>query len=229
MEGRYPPAVYISLTDCKEPAREAEFNRWYDGTLVPALEGLGFLKNSRRYRNLYADEGTFRGRPAYLAVHELHAADPKAALAAIHKCEAEVAAKSPVAQTMLTKVNTAYRRAGPEFRSKRSGPVKLVYCGLVGPSDLSKMAEFDRWYNERHSPDALNAGLFDIGYRYDIVDPHDPLPHLSSPNLSLYETSIDIVELQPKLEAFRKEMIAVDPLWVDLLSIWYNGLFRPMQ
>ena len=230
MEGRYPAGVYIVLSDCKEPSREGEWNRWYDKAFVPGLESLGFVSHSRRYENVFASEGTFRGRPKYLSVHEVAHADLPAALKAIHKRESELIAKGGgAAQAQLTKVNTLYGRAGPEFRSGKTDPIQIIYCGLVGMLDRSRTAEFDKWYNDRHSPDALNAGLFDVGYRYDVVDLHDPLPHLSSPCLSLYESSVPLPELQKKLESFRKAMIEVDPLWVDLLGIWYSGLFRPMK
>ena len=230
MEGRYPPGVYIVLADCKEPSREGEWNRWYDERFVPGLEGLGLVRNSRRYENVFAAEGTFRGRPKYLSVHEVYHDDLPVALKEIRKRESELAATGgSAAQAMLTKANTLYRRAGPEFRSGKTDPIRIVYCGLVGMMDRSRTAEFDKWYNDRHSPDALNAGLFDVGYRYDVVDLHDPLPHLSSPCLSLYESSVALPDLQKKLESFRKTMIEADPLWVDLLGIWYSGLFRPMK
>jgi hypothetical protein len=228
MEGRYSPGVYIALTDCKEPSREGEFNRWYNEIVIPGLETLGYVRNSRRYENVYAAEATFRGRPKYLAVHEIYHDDLPKALSQIHKREGELAAQSAVSQYTLTKVNTLYRRAGPEFRSGKTEPIQIVYCGLVGYMDPTRKAEFDKWYNERHCADALEAGLFDVGYRYDVVDPHDPLPHLSSPCLSLYETSVNLPDLQKRLESFRRKMIEVDPVWVDLLGIWYSGLFRPM-
>lgn len=229
MEGRYPPGVYIALTDCKLASHEEHFNRWYNEALIPGLERLDYVRNSRRYENVFADEGTFRGRPKYLAVHEIYHDDLPRALKEIHKRESEIVAPDKVAGSVLTKVNTLYRRVGPEFRSGRSGSTKIVYCGLVGLTDPCRKAEFDKWYNERHSPEALEAGCFDVGYRYDVVDPHDPMPHLSSPCLSIYETYVDLTTLQKTLETFRKKMIKEDPLWVDLLGIWYSGLFRPLQ
>jgi hypothetical protein len=230
VEGRYPAGVYIVLADCWQPGSEAEWNRWYEERFMPGLESLGFVANSRRYENVFSAEGSFRGRPRYLSVHEVSHADMQAALKAIHQREAALITEGgAAARAQLTKVNTLYRRAGPEFRSGRAGPAEVVYCGLVGMMDRSRTVEFDKWYNERHSPDALNAGLFDIGYRYDVVDLHDPLPHLSSPCLSLYESALPLPALQEKLQKFRLAMIEEDPLWVDLLGVWYSGLFRPMK
>ncbi len=228
MEGRYPPGVFIVLADCKDPGREDEWSRWHADAFVRGLEELPYVKFSRRYVNVFADERTFRGRPKWLSVHEIYHDNPPLALREIHKREGELISSSSIAQLTLAKVNTLYKRVGPEFRSGREGPIQVVYCGLVGMMDRSRSAEFDKWYNERHSPDALNAGLFDVGYRYDVVDLHDPIPHLSSPCLSLYESSAPLPDLQKKLESFRRTMIDVDPIWVDLLGIWYSGLFRPI-
>ncbi len=229
MEGRYPPGMFIVLADCRDPSREDAWNRWYADTFIRGLEELAYVKNSRRYVNAFAEEATFRGRPKYLSLHEVYHDNLPVILRELHKREAELISNSSAAQPMLIKLSTLYRRAGPEFRSGRKDPIQVVYCGLVGMMDRSRSAEFDKWYNERHSPDALNAGIFDIGYRYDVVNLHDPLPHLSSPCLSLYESSVSLPELQKKLESFRKTMIDVDPIWVDLLGIWYSGLFRPMK
>lgn len=118
MEGRYPAGVYIVLADCWKPTGEAEWNRWYEAQFIPGLESLGFVGNSRRYENVFGAEGTFRGRPRYLSVHEVAHADMSAALETIHRREAELIAEGgAVAEAQLTKVNTLYRRAGPEFRA----------------------------------------------------------------------------------------------------------------
>jgi len=230
VKGRYPPGVFITLADCLNPARENEFNLWYNETLVPNMDTLGFVRNAERYENVFGNEVTFRSRPKYLALYEVYHDNLKQALKEIHQREDELKSQGKWFTDMIVKTNTLYQRVGPEFRSERSGsPIQIVYCGLVGPSDMSRKAEYDKWYNERHSPDALEAGLFDVGYRYDIVDPDDPMPHQSSPCFSFYETSVDLPTLQQRLENFRNKMIEVDPLWVNLLGIYYTGLFRPMK
>ena len=85
MEGRYSPGVFITLADCLDPARESEFNRWYNETLIPNMEASGFVRNSRRYENMFGNEVTFRGRPKYLALYEVYHDDLKQALKEIFK------------------------------------------------------------------------------------------------------------------------------------------------
>ena len=227
MEGRYPPGLWIVLIDCIDPAREGEFNHWYDEVLTPQREATGYIRNTRRYENVFSSEPTFRGRPKYLTLQEVYRDDLEQILKEIREFDAALLARGQRFDGFVAKMATLYRRIGPEFRSERSNsPVQIVYCGLVGCADPAREDEFNKWYNEKHSPETLDAGIFDTGYRYEVVDPNDPVPHQSAPYLSLYETSIDLAALQGRLDRFRQKMISEDPLWVNLLKIYYSGLFR---
>ncbi len=227
MEGRYPSAVMITLSDCVDSAREAEFNGWYDDVFVPRLEIAPLVKNVRRYVSAYKDEPTFRGRPRYLTIAEVEHDDAAEAGRTMRELYTEARAEHDGWE--LSRLDTLYERIGPEFRSDRSGrPIEYVYCGLVGCTDAAREDEWNRWYNDKHSPDAL-AAPFDTGYRYAVVNPLDPVPHQATPYLSLYETGLELGALQQTLAAFRQEMIASDPLWVNLLAVSYSGLFKPLE
>jgi len=233
MEGRYPPGVFISLTDCAELSREKEFNRWYDGTLIPEIEKLGYVKNSRRYENVLSQTPTFQGRPKYLAVCEIYNDDLVKAMKEIHQRETEAANGSKGISLFVSKVNTVYRRIGPEFRTERTGtPVRAVYCGLLACADPGREEEFNSWYNERHAPETVQNEVFafDTGYRYEVVNPNDPAPHQSSPYLTIYETSADPEAALRGLAGLRKHSVDIsDRLWVELLRVLYAGLFAPMS
>ncbi len=41
MEGRFPHGVRLVLTNCIDPSREGEFNRWYDQVHLPDILGAG--------------------------------------------------------------------------------------------------------------------------------------------------------------------------------------------
>ena len=227
MDGRYPPGLWVVLIDCIDPAREGEFNKWYDELVTPQREATGYIQNSRRYENVFNEEPTFRGRPKYLTLSEIYRDDLEEVLREIRQFDAELVARGERFDGFVAKMATVYRRIGPEFRSERSDrPVQSVYCALVGCAVPDREDEFNKWYNEKHTPEALEAGLFDTGYRYSVVNPNDPVPHQSAPYLSLYETSLDLLTLQDRMEKFRQKMILEDPLWVNLLTIYYSGLFR---
>ena len=72
--------ILIALTNCTNPAREAEFNDWYTNVHVQdALKNPAFLSGTS-YRlidqPLWGD-----GRNQYLAIYEMEADDPAAWMA----------------------------------------------------------------------------------------------------------------------------------------------------
>lgn len=224
MEGRYPPAIMVTVSDCTDPAREAELNAWYRDVFIPKIEATGFIKNTARYRHVLGDKPTFLGHPKFLTIAEVERTDAKTALKEIRELYTKLRADGG-AQLEVRKFDTLYQRVGPEFHSPRSGrPVKIVYAGFVGCTDTRREDEFNHWYDRKHSPDAL-IDAFDTGYRYKAVDLRDPAPHATMPYLSLYEISKDLDTLNTSLEAFRQEMVASDPMWVDLLAVYWSGLF----
>ena len=229
MEGRYPAGVFISLMDCTDTEREGEFNQWRDEILIPGIESLGFVKNSRCYENVLSSGPTFQGRPKSLVLSEVYHDDLKQALEDIRTRRSEIK-DSEGFDAYVAKVDTLYGRLGPEFCTGRTGrEVKTIYCGLLGCADPAREDEFNTWYDERHSPETIRNDIFqfDTGYRYGVVDPYDPIPHQSSPYLSLYETSLEPSEALEGLVGLRKNSIAVkDKIWIELLTVFYAGLFK---
>lgn len=232
MEGRYPPGLFITLLDCADPSKENAFNQWYNEILIPAVDGLDFVQNIRRYENVLGDRPTFQGRPKYLTLMEVYQDDLRQALKDIHIRENEILEGEKGFKEFIVKVNTIYRRFGPEFRTDYSGKaVQAVYCGLLGCADPAREEEFNKWYNQRHSPETINNDIFsfDTGYRYKVVDPLDPMPHQSAPYLTLYETSADRAKALKGLSELRKQSVAVkDTVWIELLRVYYAGLFSPI-
>ena len=233
MEGRYPPGLFMTLIDCTDASKENAFNHWYNEVLIPAFDSLDAVQNIRRYKNVLSDCPTFQGRPKYLTLIEVYQDDLTRSLQDIHKCENKISEGQNGFSKYIAKVNTIYRRFGPEFKTDRSGDsVQAIYCGLLGCADPSREDEFNKWYNERHSPETVKNDLFsfDTGYRYKVVDPADPIPHQSAPYLTLYETSLDKAEALEGLTALRKNSVAVnDTLWVELLRVYFTGLFSPID
>ena len=228
MEGRYPLGILIQLIDCTDPSQENEFNRWYYRVFIPKCEALGFIQNTRRYENFLGKEPTFRGRPKYLTIAEVYRTDLKQALKEYHDFDAKLKAGGQDFKAMAVMLDTMYEQFGPELGSERTGrPVKVLYCGLLGCTDLTREEEFNKWYADKHGPETLEAWA-DTQYRYKAVDLNDPVPHQPTPYVTLYETGMEYSVLQDALTAFRKQS-ASDPLWVNLLAVYFAALFRPIQ
>ena len=225
MRGKYSPGVWISLADCTEQNREAEFNKWYNQTLIPNLESLGFMRNTTRFENVFSHTPTFMGRPKYLTVSEVYREDLMQALKEIRQKQAELASQGKGFEHRVEMMDTLFGRVGPEIRTERAGrPVRGIYVVVCYPTDPAREEEFNDWYNQKHGPEALALGFYDIAYRYKIVEPNDQIPYHFS-YLTLYETSIDPLEARQKLVSFRPKWVA-DPQWVDLLGGGWTGGFR---
>lgn len=225
MDGRYPPGVMVTLADCADPAREAELARWWDETLIPALDRTGWIRPAKRFVNVLADTPTFLGRPRHLVVAEVYRDDLGPALRDIRRLETDLRQRGKDFDALTPMIHTLYRRTGPEFRTDRSGRAPLgVYAVFCYVKDTTREAAFNRWYDDKHMPEALALGYYDTGYRYRIVDALDPDP-FQPPYLSLYETSMDPRQAREKLVGERARWYA-DPDWVNLLGLRYTGGFR---
>ena len=225
MDGRYPPGVMVTLADCADAAREDEFRRWWDQTVIPGFERTGWIRHTKRFVNVLADSPTFLGRPRHLLVAEAYRDDLAPALKAIRRLEAELWQQGKGFDAVAAMVNTLYARTGPQFRTDRSRDKPLgVYAVFCYVKDTTQDAAFNRWYDDKHMPEALALGFYDTGYRYRIVDARDPDP-FQPPYLSLYETSMDPREARDKLVGERARWYA-DPDWMHLLGLRYTGGFR---
>ncbi len=64
--------LFFAFSDCKDPARETEFNNWYDNMHLPdMLEVPGMIKASR----WVAADSKEKPRRKYLALYELETDD----------------------------------------------------------------------------------------------------------------------------------------------------------
>ena len=63
--------VLIVEVNCTDPAREQEFNDWYNNTHLPDMIELPSVVRATRYENLNPGEGDGK----YFAVYEMAAAD----------------------------------------------------------------------------------------------------------------------------------------------------------
>jgi len=92
-----PKAIVLVYTNCADPAREAEFNEWYNNTHVPdILQAEGFV-GSTRYQ-LLGEPGPGQGK--FLAVYEVEADDLPTAFAGVQKRLAEVTAQGRIIDTV---------------------------------------------------------------------------------------------------------------------------------
>ena len=225
MDGRYPPGIMITLSDCTDASREIEFNNWYNQVLIPSMAELKFLRHAKRFENVLANTPTYLGRPKYLAVWEVYHNNLAQARETIISKKVKLQETGKDFNGMVKMVDAVYANSGKEQRTERTGrPVKGVYIVLCLPLNPLREDEFNKWYDDRHGPDILGLGLQDTCYRYKVVNKLDLVPFRHY-YFSLYEMSMDPLEALQKLASHRPKWFA-DPVWVELLGTTWNGAFR---
>ena len=88
-----PKAIVLVFTDCADPAREAEFNEWYNSTHIPdILQAEGFVAATRF--QVLGNPGPGQGK--FLAVYEVEADELGKAFAGVQKRLAGGAGHGPL-------------------------------------------------------------------------------------------------------------------------------------
>ena len=96
-----------------------------------------------------------------------------------------------------------FKRLGGEF-SAANKPTLGILLVLSNCKDAAQEQEFNRWYEEVHIPDILDAGGFHTAYRYESVDP----AATKAKYLAIYETdNIDPAKAREKHSAARADWI----------------------
>ena len=220
MEGRYPPALLVTLSDCTDIAREDEFNAWHEHVLVPALQSLGWVERPVRFRNVLAGSHTYQGFPRYLTLAEVYREPSPDAWQEIVACRDRLVREGRGFDGIVSMIDALYARTGPEIRTAAaSQPVTGVYL-VFSYCRNGTRAEFDRWYDEVHAPDVLALGYYHTAYRYTAALKHPTVPEF----LTVYETSADPLAARNGLVGSRS-LWANDSLWVNSLGLCWTGGF----
>lgn len=185
MEGRYPRGVLVALTNCKDPAREQEFNEWYDKIHLPDVVGAGF-KNPIRFVSVDPQPGQAK----YLAVYEVDTDDLKGALKGLFAQTPEWERQGRMSDLLEVVSIGMYQDMGQQFRNAEGKKTNGVLMVITNCKDPAKEDEFNQWYNETHIPDIFALGAYHTAYRYQSIAP-DKTP---GKFLALYETDLDAAE-----------------------------------
>jgi len=99
-------ATVLVFTNCADPAREKEFNEWYDNTHVPdVLETPGFV-GCTRYE-MIGDPGPGQGK--FLAVYEVESDDLPSTMAGLQQRVVDLVAQKRMIDCLRVVSFTSYR------------------------------------------------------------------------------------------------------------------------
>jgi len=189
MQGRFPKGILFVLTNCKDPAQEADFNEWYNTVHLPDVVATGLVANPTRYRNLAPTPEP--GMARYLAIYETDREDLREVLKGVGARMPDWQSAGRIHPALEVVLATGYRWTGRAFRTQRTGaPVRGLLVVMTRCKDPAREEEFNRWYDEVHVPDILGTGLYHTAYRFTNATPRAG----GGPYLALYETDRDPAE-----------------------------------
>lgn len=220
MEGRYPPALLVTLTDCIDPAAEEQFCVWQEQVLIPALSSLGWVHPIMRFRNVLAGGNTYQGFPRYLTLAEVQREPSPETWDGIVAVRSQLDLEGRGFSGTVSMVDALYARTGGEIQTERTGqPLTGVYLVFSYCRD-GKFTEFDQWYDEVHGPEVLALGQYHTAYRYVAAIKHPTIPEY----LTVYETSSDPLGARNGLVASRS-LWGSNPIWTSSLGLCWTGGF----
>ena len=189
--------ILAVFTNCRDPQRGKDFNRWYDDSHVPRLEQSGALARSSRYRNVGEMNS---GQAKYLAIHESNRTDQMSVYREVTQTWERLAAEGAIHLALDLVLRAQYERVGPEFRSDRSArPVQGILVVLTDPRPGVPDDEFNDWYAGTHVPELLGTGKYHTANRYRLVASEPEAPRYAA----IYETELDAATAADALLEYR--------------------------
>lgn len=171
MEGRYPPAIMLTLAHCADPQHTEQWLDWYARIHTPDVTSAGVFTHMIRFMNTAHDHGGCQ----IANLSETEFADPLEAIEALKERRAPFTGedrRSPY--TRVVEGGGPMVRVGGQFQYVKNAPVRSIF--LEGMSLTNPAAEraFNRWYNDDHIPSLLSGGGFQSAYRYQGFSPQGP-------------------------------------------------------
>ena len=183
MEGRYPNGILMSLSESTDPAREDEFNYWYNHVHIPDCTVAPMvLHHGCRFIDTNPDPKPGDGK--YVAIYETDWEDVAKAREAVVELAGKIREQGRYHPLFKYVKGGFFKKIGGEFYSSTSRPVRGLLAVVSNPKDPAKEEEFNRWYNDIHVPDILDTGLYHSAYRFENIAPEAS----GGKYLAIYET-----------------------------------------
>lgn len=218
MNGRHPDAIRLTLTRCTDPAREAEFNSWYDRTHVPDIVSSGIATHGTRF----ADADPESDNPPYLALYELPHAELEKLDQAFTETVRQLQAQGRMFPALQIARRSMWRRIGGRFSTK-GAPTKTAGLFIVESNCASpdREREFNDWYDRTHIPDLLGTGLFHTAHRF-----RQETGQGGGAYVAIYETTGDpLAAVQEFSRSYRPKLKAAGRL-SDIIEVTWRGTYR---
>ena len=110
-------AIWMVATRCTDPAREEEFNRWYDEVHVPDILTIPHVVAAQRFRlardtSRSSSPWAAEDGPRYLAIYELDTDDPDIILRALGELRPRLVAEGRMIDVIEGQSSTFFTALG---------------------------------------------------------------------------------------------------------------------
>lgn len=224
MHGLYSKGILLIKSNCNDPAREQSLNKWLDDVHLPQITKTGPFNNPTRYVARQVAAHPEPEQTKYVTIAETDAGDLEGVLRAFLENAAAWERSGAIHNAHDVASFTLYERTGREWVGAANKPVKGILLVFSNCRDLSREADFNKWYDDIHMPDMVESGFYHTGYRFKAVAPGGKLSRyfVRHQYLAIYETDQDPA-------AAWQGIIGIGPRWrtegrsTDLLA----GSSRP--
>ena len=153
-------------SSCADPAREDEFNNWYNNVHIPDVLSCPGFVGAIRYEIAAAQEG--RGK--YVAVYEIDTDDIDKTMEERSKRRDEERARGR-GSDLIAGVSQARYLVQGDFGNK--GRPRWANIVQSNCSDPSREDEYRQWYDGSHIPDVLQTPGFSSATRAELQEPQE--------------------------------------------------------
>ena len=244
--------IWVVFTNCTDPSRHEEFNRWYCHTHLPDLSASRGFVRARRYANAYPDEGPSQ----YLALYEFEDEDIPACVEDLRRNARETMLSGRhidclgVANLYMFQemekgdfeplghvdygvhLGTGDLGRIPEFRplaKTGAGANRVVFTNC---SDPAREDEFNRWYFHTHLPELMHTSGMVATHRYrNLKENWGPSRYLATYEFETNDLRASLLEMDSLAIDARKgtlidclELI-MRPLFIEIDA----GAYKPLE
>ncbi|MFA5119822.1 hypothetical protein [Zavarzinia sp.] len=148
--------IQIVLSKPATPAREAEYNDWYDRQHIPDLFTLPGFVSAQRYR--IAEPFTGRIPWSYMVLYEMEAADLGEVLTELVNSHGD--GRIAVSDVLDPETLTALVFSPRTAFAGQPGHRRQLFAALSKPAE-GREDDFNAWYDGQHVPDVTSIpGIF---------------------------------------------------------------------
>ena len=232
--------IFLALTNCTDPSRHEDFNRWYSRVHVPQLRATPGLVRVRRFTNAFPTKGPSQ----YLALYDFESQDTLASVEDLRRRARGAfghTGKHPcleaVGQHAYTEISPHEHRppdrvAYPPKRDLPAGRLepseakplvktlpRAVYMILTNCADSAREEEFNRWYSHVHVPDLRPARGMVSATRYRVAGPgHGPSAYLARYEFETPDLQMSLGDVRRLAGTARENGRSIDCL--DAVAFW---------